>query len=119
MCMGCNECNANSKKVVRATASVSGANLILTLPDMDTIINGDIIHFCIINAVDQTNPTGTVTVAVNGASFTLLSRYGNDLRIDQLKSRKIYTVGVGAQTPTMVMLSCVPETTFSFPTYSA
>ena len=114
------ECySAKCNKVVRATAAFVAPNLTITLPDRGTIINGDVISFCIINAIDQTNPVGTVSVIVNGTTFALKTRFGNDLRIDQLKSRKIYTVGVGAQTPTMTMLSCVPDSSFSFPTYSA
>ena len=117
MCVGCNKCG-QCPDVVRATAAVDGANLTITLPDTDTIMNGDVFRFCIINAIDDTNPTGTVSVIVNGTTFALKTKYGNDVRIDQLTNRKIYVVGVGAQTPTMTMLTCIPETSFSFPTYS-
>ena len=105
------------KKVLRATAALVEQNLVLTLPSVGTISNGDVISFCIINTVDQTNPTGTVSMSIDGTTFAVKTRYGNDLRIDQLRSRKIYVVGIGAQTPTATMLTCVPESSFVFPTY--
>ena len=47
MCVGCNKCG-QCPDVVRATAAVAGANLTITLPDTDTIMNGDVFRFCII-----------------------------------------------------------------------
>ena len=111
--MDCERC----KKVVRATAEFVAPNLTITLPNVPLIVNGDVFSFCIINAIDQTNPTGTVSIVMNGTTFAVKTRYGNDLRIDQLQSRKIYVVGIGTQTPTATMLTCVPESSFSFPTY--
>lgn len=118
MCIECRKC-VQCPNIVRASAALDGVNLVITLPNTGIIMNGDILRFCIINTIDDTNPTGTVSVSVNGTSFALKTKFGNDLRIDQLTNRKVYTVGVGAQTPTMTMLTCIPETSFSFPTYSA
>lgn len=106
-------------KILRATASLSGVNTLITLPNVGTLMNGDIGRFVIVNAVDYTNPLGTVSIVVNGTTFPLKTKFGNNVRTEQIKSRKVYTIGLGAETPNFTMLTCIPESSFSFPTYSA
>lgn len=108
-------------RVLKGTAALNaGNNLVITLPNISTITNGQIIRFCITNAFDKTtNPLGTVSVSINGTDFALLTKFGNNVRIDQLCSRRPYTVGVGAQTPSMTVLNCLPISGFAFPTYTA
>lgn len=105
--------------ILRGTAAVADTNLTITLPNVGTLMNGDIGKFVIVNAVDYTNPLGTVSIIINGTTFPLLTKFGNNVRIEQLRSRKVYTIGLGAETPNFTLLTCIPESSFSFPTYSA
>lgn len=106
-------------EVLKSTATtISSNNLIITLPNISTINNGDIIKFCIIQPIDYTNPLGTASITINGTTFPILDKYGNSVRTSQLKTRKVYVVAVGAQTPNVIMLTCIPCSTFTYPTYS-
>ena len=107
-------------KVLKSTAvTTTGGDLVITLPNVSTIRNGEIIKFCITQSIDYTNPLGTVSVSINGTTFPILDKYGNSVRISQIRTRKVYVVAVGAQTPNMIMLTCIPCSTFSYPTYTA
>lgn len=109
----------NNCNILRATAALDTTNLLITLPNVGTLMNGDVGKFVIINAIDYTNPLGTVSIAVNGTTFPLKTKFGNSVRTEQLRSRKVYTIGLGAETPNFTLLTCIPESSFSFPTYSA
>ena len=111
-----NMCKCN---ILRGTAAVVDTNLVITLPNVGTLSNGDIGKFVIINAIDYTNPLGTVSITINETTFPLKTKFGNNVRTEQLRSRKVYTIGLGAETPNFVMLTCIPESSFAFPTYSA
>lgn len=107
-------------RVLKSTAAtVTGGNLVITLPNVSTITNGEIIKFCIIQSIDYTNPLDTVSISINGTTFPVLDKYGNSVRISQIRTRKVYVVAVGAQTPNVIMLTCIPCSTFTYPTYSA
>lgn len=84
-----------------------------------TITNGEIIKFCIIQSIDYTNPLDTVSISINGTTFPVLDKHGNSVRISQIRTRKVYVVAIGAQTPNVIMLTCIPCSTFTYPTYSA
>ena len=105
--------------ILRGTAAIVETNMVITLPDTDTLVNGDVVKFVVVNGIDYTNPLGTVSVTVNGTTFPLKTKYGNNVRIEQLKSRKVYIAGVGAETPNLTLLTCIPPSSFAFPTYSA
>ena len=109
----------NNCNILRGVASVVETNLVITLPDVGTLVNGDIGKFVIINAIDYTNPLGTVSITINGTTFPLVTKLGNNVRTEQLKTRKVYTVALGAETPNFTMLSCLPASSYSYPTYSA
>ena len=109
------ECN----RILRGTATYTGGNMTITLPNVSTLSNGDIVRFVLCSAVDYTNPLGTVSIVINGTTFPLKTKFGNDMRISQLRARKVYSIGLGAQTPNFTMLTCVPASTFVFPTYPA
>ena len=106
--------------VLRGTPSLDGSNnLLITLPNVFALRNGDIVKFVITETVPQTNPLGTVSIVINGITVPLKTRFGNDVRTEQLRKRKLYTVGFGAETPTFTMLTCLPTSSFNFPTYPA
>lgn len=108
-------CEENT--VYRGTASIVATNLQITLPNVSTLTNGDIVHFVITTPIDYSNPLGTVSIVMNGQTILVKTRFNNDLRTSQVRTRRVYTVGFGAQTPTFTMLTCVPESTYNFPTY--
>ena len=108
--------------ILKATLTVDTEtnNVVLTLPNTtEPLENRDILRFCITAAIPQDNPLGTATVVVNGTTFALNTVLGNSVRIEQLRSRYVYTVQVGAQNAIMVMKTCLPETSFVYPTYAA
>ena len=111
-----NNCECN---ILRGTATLSETNTLITLPNVGTLTNGDIGKFVIINAIDYTNPLGTVSISINGTTFPLLTRFGNSVRTEQIRSRKVYTIGLGAEQPNFTLLTCIPESSFAFPVYSA
>ena len=111
-----NMCKCN---ILRGTAAVVDTNLVITLPNVGTLVNGDIGKFVIVNAIDDTNPLGTVSITINGTTFPLKTKLGNNVRIEQLRSRKVYTIALGAETPNFTMLTCIPASSFAFPTFSA
>lgn len=111
-----NMCECN---VLRGTAAIVDTNMVITLPNVGTLANGDVGKFVIINAIDLTNPLGTVSITINGTTFPLKNRLGNSIRIEQLRTRKVYTIALGAETPNFTLLTCVPESSYAYPTYSA
>ena len=112
-------CNNQPIGILRGTSAIAGGNLTITLPNVGTLENGDILRFFMVGPIDYTNPLGTVNITINGTTFPLKTRFGNDLRIQQLVARRVYTVGLGAQTPNFTMLSAIPESSYDFPTYPA
>lgn len=111
-----NNC-CNPKCPLKGTPTIVGTNLVITLPNVDTLTNRDILSFVVCSAIDQTNPLGTVSIVINGTTFPLNTRIGNPVRINQLRGRRVYTIQLGAATPNFTMISCLPETTFTYPTY--
>lgn len=106
------------RKIVKATTSVVDSNLVITLPSVNLLENQDVVRFVICNTIDTTtNPLGTVSIVMNGVTFPLKTKLGNDVRIEQLTCRKVYTIQFGAQTPEFAMLTCLPPTRFIYTTY--
>lgn len=107
-------------KIRRAVLAVVGNNITLTLPDTDEALeNRDILKFYIVGDLPTTNPLGTVSIIVNGTTFPLTTILNNAVRIEQLRTRFVYSIQLGAETPTFVMKNCLPETSFVYPTYAA
>lgn len=105
-------------KIRRAALAEAGENITLTLPDTDDALeNRDTLKFYITSNVPETNPLGTVSIIINGTTFPLVTILGNAVRVEQLRSRYVYTIQLGAQTPVFVMKTCLPETSFVYPTY--
>lgn len=94
-------------------------NLLITLPDVFMLRNGDIIKFVITDTVPTTNPLGTVSIVINGTTIPLKTRFGNSVRTEQLVARKLYTVGFGAETPSFTMITCIPVSSFTYTTIPA
>lgn len=110
----------SSCRILRASLAVDGANITLTLPDTEeALTNRDTLRFYITSTIPTENPLGTVSIIVNGTTFPLTTILGNSVRTEQLRSRYVYTVQLGAETPNFVMKTCLPETSFVYPAYAA
>lgn len=107
------------RPLISTAATISGGNLTITLPNVGVIRNGTLLRFVVAQTIDYTNPLGTAAISVNGTTFNLIDKYGNSIRINQLRTRRLYVVAIGAQTPTAIMLTCVPCSGFAYPTYVA
>jgi hypothetical protein len=106
--------------VLKATLAVVGENITLTLPNTtEPLTNRDVLRFCIPAAIPTDNPLGTVSIIINGVTFPLVTILGNSVRIEQLHSKFVYTVQLGAETPEFVIKTCLPETSFVYPAYEA
>lgn len=105
-------------KIRRAALAEVGANITLTLPDTDDALeNRDTLKFYITSNIPETNPLGTVSIIINGTTFPLVTILNNSVRVEQLRSRYVYTIQLGAETPNFTMKTCLPETSFVYPTY--
>lgn len=94
-------------------------NLVITLPNVFMLTNGDTLKFVITSTVPTTNPLGTVSVVINGTTIPLKTRFGNNVRAEQLMARKLYTIGFGAETPSFTMVTCIPVSSFAYTTIPA
>lgn len=107
-------------RILKASLAVAGDNITLTLPDTEEpLTNREILRFYITARIPEDNPLGTVSIIINGTTFPLTTILGNSVRIEQLKSRFVYTVQLGAETPNFTMKTCLPETAFVYPAYAA
>lgn len=107
-------------KILKATLAVVEGNITLTLPNTkEALTNRDCLKFYITSNIPTDNPLGTVSIIVNGVTFPLVTILGNSVRIEQLRSRYVYTVQLGAETPNFTMKTCLPETSFVYPAYEA
>ncbi|MEG2403760.1 MAG: hypothetical protein RSC01_02480 [Oscillospiraceae bacterium] len=82
-----------------------------------TLVNGSVLKVIICQAIPMTTPLGTVSFTVNGVTFPVVTKYANSLRNDQIQTRRVYTVALGAEKPTLNMLTCIPKSGYVFPTY--
>lgn len=105
--------------VLRGTAALATTNLQITLPDSTYALrNGDLLKFAITNAIPAgVANTAPVVISVNGTTFALKDRLSNNIVASQLRSRWVYTMRLGAETPTFTLLTCVPDSGISYPTF--
>lgn len=107
------------ESVLRGTVELDEENnLVVNLPNVAPLHNGDTFRFVIVNTVPTTNPLGTVAAKINGTTMPLKTRFGNSVRIDQVMARKLYTVGLGAETPSLTVLTCLPVSSYEFATFA-
>lgn len=107
-------------RILKASLAVAGDNITLTLPNTEeALTNRDILRFYITANIPEDNPLGTVSIIINGTTFPLVTILNNSVRIEQLRSRFVYTIQLGAETPSFTMKTCLPETSFVYPIYVA
>lgn len=110
-------CERNT--ILKGTATIAAGNLTITLPNVGTLSNRDVLRFVVCSTIDQTNPLGTVNIVINGTTFPLHTRLSNPVRTGQLRARRVYAIQLGAATPNFTMLTCLPESAYVYPTYTA
>ena len=106
--------------ILKATLAVVDTNITLTLPNTtEPLKNRDCLRFYITATIPEDNPLGAVAIIINGIEAPLVTVLGNNVRIEQLRNRFVYSVQFGAQTPVFVMKTCLPDTSYVYPAYAA
>ena len=106
----------NKHCILRSTSiELDEGELHIKLPDTCTIVNGDILRFVICQTIPTDEPLATVIIELNGVEFNLLTKFGNPVHADQIRTRIVYKIGVGTETPTMVMQYRICPTAYEFP----
>lgn len=114
---GCGSC----LHFVRST-NVTAANntLIIDIPTpLVSVTNKQKICVCLIQAIPtDVLPTGAVKIRFNGTGtqYNVLTKCGNIVRADQMRSRKLYHFFVATDTPAFVVSSCeLCPTSYNYP----
>ena len=102
-----------------STVAISGANLVVTFPDVTTINNKDTLMFRISQPIPEAATSANkVYFIINGGTFAVLMQNGNSVRANQIKQCRTYVVCVGTETPTMVVKCYLPCTGLTYPSFS-
>lgn len=106
------------RRIISSTSTVlSGGNVVVTFPSMTTVRNCDVLRLVIAQPIPTAPATARVIFVINGVSFTVYTKYHNYLRPTQLCRFKINNYGVGANTTSLTVLSCVGCSSESFATF--
>ena len=76
-----------------------GNDLLITLPDELTLLNGKKWYLVICEKLPQGDAIGTVTFIVNDIKYVAVNGIGNVLRTDALRCRRRYTLTYGWDDP--------------------
>ena len=102
-----------------STVAISGANLVVTFPDVTTINNKDTLMFRISQPIPEAATSANkVFFTINGGTFAVLMQNGNSVRANQIKQCRTYVVCVGTETPSMVVKCYLPCTGLTYPSFS-
>lgn len=112
---GCGGCTHFVKTV---SVTVSGNVLILNIPQK-TYSNHEKVCICVAQNI-PTNITSAMTVAITigigTTQYPLITRCGNNVHADQIRSRKVYHTNVATDTAVFVVNRCeLCNTGFNFP----
>lgn len=112
---GCGGCTHFVKTV---SVIVSGNVLILNIPQK-TYSNHEKVCICVAQNI-PTNITSAMTVAITigtgTTQYPLITRCGNNVHADQVRSRKVYHTNVATDTAVFVVNRCeLCNTGFNFP----
>lgn len=106
------------RRIISSTSvAVTGGDLVVTFPDMTTVRNCDVLRLVIAQPIPATTSTARVIFVINGVRFIAYTKYHNYLRPSQLCRFKINDFGVGANTTSLTVLSCVGCSSESFATF--
>ncbi len=118
MSCNCIRCVPENLGTYRATTSVDGNKLVITLCNVCSkyLVQGDRISFYIPHCI--TYPTTAIknaVVSINGTEFDLIKN--GDVKWDQIRSRTCYACVIGTEEPTLTVLNDLCKSAFAYPTY--
>ena len=103
------------------SATLVGSVLVLNIPQK-TYSNKEKVCICVAQALPEVTSSDTVAITI-GASTTqypLITKCGNNVHADQIRSRKVYHTTVATDASSFVVSSCeLCKTGFNFPTIPA
>ena len=95
--------------------------LVLNIPQ-NTYSNGEKACICIAQALPVVTSAQTVAVTIGEATtqYPLITKCGNNVRADQVRSRKVYHTNVATDTESFIVSKCeLCRTSFNYPVIPA
>lgn len=114
---GCGGCEHFVRTI---SVEKEGDTIVLKIPQK-RYGNKERVCICVAQAIPETKNIKKVVVAIGGGEnkFPLLTKCGNIVYADQLRSRRVYHTSVATDTKTFVVSPCeLCKTSFNFPTIS-
>ena len=103
------------------SATLVGNVLVLNIPQK-TYENGDRVCICIAQALPIVTSAQTVaiTIGTETTQYPLRTKCGNNVRADQLRSRKVYHTNVATDTASFIVSKCeLCRTEYNYPVIPA
>lgn len=106
--MTCKNC---SRLLKTTSATVTGGNLVLTVPVTNPVnLKGYCLVIC--QNIPPTAETSPVIITIGTTNYNVLCKKGNILRADQIKNRRKYKMYYGSDKPHFLICSEVRPTTY-------
>lgn len=103
------------------SVTLVGDVLVLNIPQ-NTYSNGEKACICIAQALPVVTSAQTVAVTIGEATtqYPLMTKCGNNVRADQVRSRKVYHTNVATDTESFIVSKCeLCRTGFNYPVIPA
>lgn len=103
------------------SVTLVGDVLVLNIPQ-NTYSNGEKVCICIAQALPIVTSAQTVAITIGEATtqYPLRTKCGNNVRADQIRSRKVYHTNVATDTESFVVSKCeLCRTGFNYPVIPA
>lgn len=103
------------------SVTLVGDVLVLNIPQ-NTYSNGEKACICIAQALPVVTSAQTVAVTIGEATtqYPLITKCGNNVRADQVRSRKVYHTNVATDTESFIVSKCeLCRTGFNYPVIPA
>lgn len=104
---------------VRSNSITLNGNVLEINIPQKTYSNGEKVCICLAQAIPEVTSADTVAITVGGGTtqYSLITKCGNNVHADQLRSRKVYHTNVATDTSSFVVSKCeLCGTGFNFPT---
>lgn len=115
---GCGGCEHFVRTV---SATLVGSVLVLNIPQK-TYSNKEKVCICVAQALPNVTSAQTVaiTIGTGTTQYPLITKCGNNVHADQIRSRRVYHTNVATDTSLFVMSACeLCKTGSNFPTIPA
>lgn len=103
------------------SVTLVGDVLVLNIPQ-NTYSNGEKVCICIAQALPIVTSAQTVAITIGEATtqYPLRTKCGNNVRADQIRSRKVYHTNVATDTESFIISKCeLCRTGFNYPVIPA